>query len=68
MGNLYNRWLTFRPLQEAMYLGGIVPVAPANHLCMLTDYVEPEERAVACPNQDVVYGFSLLEGQSEWIQ
>ena len=23
---------------------------------MLTDYVDPEERLVACPNQDVVYG------------
>jgi hypothetical protein len=27
---------------------------------MLTDYIEPEERSVACPNQDVVYGLSLL--------
>jgi len=24
---------------------------------MLTDYIAPEERIVACPNQDVVYGF-----------
>ena len=23
---------------------------------MLTDYIDPEERSVACPNQDVVYG------------
>ncbi len=27
---------------------------------MLTDYVNPEERNVACPNQDVVYGLGLL--------
>ncbi|HEU5295191.1 MAG TPA: DUF1254 domain-containing protein, partial [Burkholderiaceae bacterium] len=29
-------------------------------LAMLTDYVNPEERAVACPNQDVVYGIGAL--------
>ena len=27
---------------------------------MLTDYVDPEERAIACPNQDVVYGIGAL--------
>ena len=27
---------------------------------MLHDYIEPSERAVACPNQDVVYGQSVL--------
>lgn len=27
---------------------------------MLYDYIEPSERAVACPNQDVVYGQSAL--------
>src|SRR5271170_5024252 len=41
-------------------MGGIVPVSPANQLCMLRDYIEPQERLVACPNQDVVYGFGIL--------
>jgi hypothetical protein len=27
---------------------------------MLRDYIEPQERLVACPNQDVVYGFGIL--------
>jgi hypothetical protein len=27
---------------------------------MLHDYITPEERLVACPNQDVVYGFGPL--------
>ena len=27
---------------------------------MLTDYIDPEERSVACPNQDVVYGVGAL--------
>ncbi|MFT7757873.1 UNVERIFIED_CONTAM: DUF1254 domain-containing protein, partial [Salmonella enterica subsp. enterica serovar Enteritidis] len=29
-------------------------------LAMLTDYIEPDERLVACPNQDVVYGAGML--------
>ena len=29
-------------------------------LVMLTDYVDPEQRLVACPNQDVVYGVGVL--------
>jgi len=35
-------------------------VGPPNQLGMLHDYIEPSERAVACPNQDVVYGQSVL--------
>jgi hypothetical protein len=61
MVNIYNRLAAFGQLSEPGLMGGIVPVAPANQLSMLTDYVAPEERLVACPNQDVVYGFSLLD-------
>ncbi|MEN0083881.1 MAG: DUF1254 domain-containing protein [Leifsonia sp.] len=42
-------------------LAGIVPAGPPNHIGMLHDYVRPEERIVACPNQDVVYGFGPLD-------
>jgi hypothetical protein len=59
MVNLHNRLVAFSQLPEPGLMGGIVPVAPANQLSMLTDYVVPEERMVACPNQDVVYGFGL---------
>ena len=41
-------------------LSGPAPIAPLNHVGMLTDYIEPEERLVACPNQDVVYGAGSL--------
>ena len=37
-------------------MSSIVPCAPPNELGMLSDYIAPEERIVACPNQDVVYG------------
>ena len=60
MVNVYNRRLTFKDMPNAGLMGGIVPVGPPNRLSMLTDYIEPQERLVACPNQDVVYGFSLL--------
>ena len=56
MVNVYNRRLAFKDLKEPGLMGGIVPVAPLNRLSMLTDYIEPQQRLVACPNQDVVYG------------
>jgi hypothetical protein len=37
-------------------MAGPVPTAPLNRFAMLTDYVNPDQRLVACPNQDVVYG------------
>ena len=32
---------------------------PLNTLSMLHDYIQPEQRWVACPNQDVVYGAAI---------
>src|SRR5215831_10775635 len=58
MVNVHNRLVAFSQLPEPGLIGGIVPAAPPNQLSMLTDYIVPEERVVACPNQDVVYGFS----------
>jgi hypothetical protein len=60
MVNIYNRRLAFQQTPEPGHLGGIMPVAPLNLLSMLTDYVEPSERDVACPNQDVVYGAGIV--------
>ncbi len=47
----------------AHVMAGPLPLAPLNTLGMLTDYISPEERQVACPNQDVVYGngFAALD-------
>ena len=59
MVNIYNRRLAFSQLHEAAISGPLI-VAPLNHNAMLTDYIAPEERSVACPNQDVVYGLGLL--------
>ncbi|WP_081881611.1 DUF1254 domain-containing protein [Bosea sp. LC85] len=57
--NMYNRRLAFSKMTENRYTGPLLE-APLNRLTMLMDYVDPEERNVACPNQDVVYGLGLL--------
>ena len=59
MVNIYNRRLAFTPVKEAIKTGPLIQ-APVNRLAMLTDYVSPEERSVACPNQDVVYGVGSI--------
>jgi hypothetical protein len=56
MANIFNRRQAFKDLPEPGLMGGIVPVAPINRLSLLSDYIDPAERLVACPNQDVVYG------------
>ncbi|MGC4016480.1 MAG: DUF1214 domain-containing protein [Luteolibacter sp.] len=57
--NIYNRRLISVPVKESVRTGPLI-AAPLNQLTMLTDYIDPEERAVACPNQDVVYGLGML--------
>ncbi len=53
--NVYNRRIANDRVPDFIYAGP-VPLAPVNRLAMLVDYIAPEERLVACPNQDVVYG------------
>src|SRR5215469_12399656 len=65
MMNIEGRLLAFRPLKEHGLSGGVLPVGPVNEVTMLTDYIEPSERAVACPNQDVVYGQAVLDMADE---
>jgi hypothetical protein len=67
MVNIHNRRLIMGKVPKPALMGGIVPVAPVNQLAMLHDYVAPEERLVACPNQDVVYGFGLLDLSQEAV-
>ncbi len=62
--NIFNRREMITHAPAPGRLGGVVPVAPRGRLCMLNDYVLPDQSFVACPNQDVVYGlgyFSLDE-------
>ncbi|ESU27114.1 hypothetical protein FLJC2902T_22220 [Flavobacterium limnosediminis JC2902] len=65
MVNVHNRVAMFTQLKEPMYIGGVLPGAPVNRICMLTDYMKSEQRVVACPNQDVVYGAGPLDLRKE---
>ena len=59
MLNLWNRRSYFGQVPEHRMVGPL-PQGPLNTVTMLTDYVDPAERNVACPNQDVVYGAGSL--------
>ena len=67
MVNVHNRVAMFDQLKEPMYIGGVLPGGPINRLCMLTDYMKPDQRVVACPNQDVVYGAGPLDLRREAV-
>lgn len=56
MINIYNRRLAFDKATEPGLMNGVLPFAPLNRLSMLHDYIVPDQRWVACPNQDVAYG------------
>jgi hypothetical protein len=62
---MHNRRLVFAKVPENGLGDGVLPVAPLNRLTMLTAYIKPEERAVATPNQDVVYGFGIFSLERE---
>jgi hypothetical protein len=59
MVNIYNRRLAFKQAPEPGLMNGVLPFAPLNTMSMLHDYIQPEQRWVACPNQDVAYGAGI---------
>lgn len=65
MVNLQSRQDIFGKVKEAGLLNGVLPAAPINELAMLTGYIDPAQRAVAAPNQDVVYGQAVLDLSKE---
>ena len=58
--NSFNRRAGITQAPEPGRLGGVVPVAPLGRLCMLNDYVLPDQSFVACPKEDVAYGLAYL--------
>ena len=55
--NAFHRRASFASAPEPGLRGGVLPVAPTGYVGMLHGYISPEQRWVAHPNQDVVYGF-----------
>jgi hypothetical protein len=62
--NMHNRHQMFSKVKD-FAIGGALPVGPLNRVSMLTDYIAPEQRSVATPNQDVVYGAAFLSLDTE---
>lgn len=54
--NNYNRAMAVSKLPAPGRNGGIVPVSPPGAISMLTDYIAADQKFIACPNQDTVYG------------
>ena len=64
MVNMTNRRAAITQAPEPGRLNGVLPAAPRGQIAMLSDYIDPGQTFVTCPNQDVVYGlgfFSLDE-------
>jgi hypothetical protein len=62
--NQMNRRAAITQAPQPGLLNGVLPVAPRGQIGMLSDYIDPGQTFVTCPNQDVVYGlgfFSLDE-------
>lgn len=65
MVNMLNRRATITQAPFAGLLNGVLPAAPRGQLAMLSDYIEPSETFVTCPNQDVVYGLGFFSLDDE---
>jgi hypothetical protein len=58
--NMANRSASVTQAPQPLLIDGILPAAPRGRLAMLSDYIEPRENFVTCPNQDVVYGLAYM--------
>src|SRR5215510_15151227 len=65
MVNVFNRRNMFGQVPEPGRLNGVLPAAPVGYIEMLIDYIQPQQRSVACPNQDVAYGYGFFELDKE---
>ena len=62
---VYNQRTELTKAPEVGLLAGVMPISPMNQVGMLTGYVDPGERFIADPNQDVVYGLGYLSLEKE---
>jgi hypothetical protein len=58
--NQFNRRAGITKAPKPGRLNGVVPVGPLGQVGMLSDYIQPGEKFVTCPNQDVVYGLGYF--------
>jgi hypothetical protein len=62
---VYNQRNELTKVPEPVLLNGALPFAPMNQVVMLTSYIDPAERYIGDPNQDVVYGLGYLSLEKE---
>lgn len=62
---VYNQRTELTKVPEPLMLNNALPLAPMNQVAMLTGYINPAERYIADPNQDVVYGLGYLSLETE---
>ena len=60
MVNMINRRTTLSQVPEPGMAFGTLPAGPTNTVGMLSDYIDPGQTFIACPNQDVVYGLGFM--------
>ncbi|MFV8054065.1 DUF1254 domain-containing protein [Mycobacterium sp. 48b] len=63
--NMLNRKTAITQAPHPGRLNGVLPAAPRGRLAMLSDYIDPAQTFIACPNQDVVYGLSYMSLDEE---
>ncbi|MHC9295194.1 DUF1254 domain-containing protein [Mycobacterium sp. LTG2003] len=63
--NMFNRNAAITQAPHPGRLNGVLPAAPRGRLAMLSDYIDPAQTFIACPNQDVVYGLSYMSLDEE---
>lgn len=65
MVNMMNRRTAITKAPQPGHLNGVLPAAPRGQIAMLSDYIDPAETFVTCPNQDVVYGLGFFDLDTE---
>ena len=60
MVNMINRRASVTQAPQPGRLNGVLPVAPRGRVGMLSNYIDPGQNFVTCPNQDVVYGLGFF--------
>jgi hypothetical protein len=63
MVNMLNRRTAITQAPGPGRLNGVLPVAPQGQVGMLSDYIDPGQIFVTCPNQDVVYGLGFFRSR-----
>ncbi len=65
MVNMMNRSTGLTHVEQPCLLNGVLPVAPMGRVAMLTSYMDPRQKMIACPNPDLVYGLGFFSLDKE---